>query len=254
MPDNGLEIRTPEGVSFALPLAGAGSRMVALIVDLLAILALASVAVSVLNGLSALAPDTVGGLTTLLYFVISTAYGATLEILWNGQTIGKRLLGLRVLDAHARPAKPAQILIRNLLRPVDSLPAFYLLGALSCWLTRHRQRLGDLAAGTVVIQTQPGLAPDWTQLSREKFNSLREHPVLAARLRQRTAPELAALALDAVLRREELSPTARLAVFAELAARLRALVDFPAEATEALSDEQYVRRAVEVLYSTSRSA
>jgi hypothetical protein len=93
---------------------------------------------------------------------------------------------------------------------------------------------------------------DWSQLRGERYNSLREHAALAARLRQRTGPELAGIALDAVLRREELTPEARVAVFGLLAERLRGLVEFPAEAVEALSDEQYVRRAVEVLYTAPR--
>lgn len=252
MKSEGLEIYTPEGVPFSLPLAGAGTRLVALVIDLLAIIALGGLVFSALKAFEAAAPDAIGGIVTLVYFVLSTAYGIVLEIWWNGQTLGKRLLSLRVMDRHARPATATQIVVRNLLRPVDSIPLFYLAGAIACWLTRHRQRLGDLAAGTVVVRTQESLRADWSQLTRAKFNSLREHPALAARLRQRTAPELAALALDAVLRREELSPDARLAVFAALAARLRTLVEFPAHSVESLSDEQYVHRAVEVLYSTSR--
>ena len=254
MKNDGLEIYTPEGVPFSIPLAGAGARLVALIVDLLAIVALGTLVFSVLKAFEASAPDAIGGILTLAYFVLSTTYAMVLEIWWNGQTLGKRLLGLRVMDRHARPATAAQIVIRNLLRPVDSIPVFYLAGAVSCWLTRHRQRLGDLAAGTVVVRTQESLRADWSQLNRAKFNSLREHPALAARLRQRSGPELAALALDAVLRREELAPEARLAVFAALALRLRALVEFPAHTVESLSDEQSVHRAVEVLYSTSRAA
>jgi uncharacterized RDD family membrane protein YckC len=252
MANDGLEIRTPEGVPFTIPLAGAGARMVALILDLLAIVAIVTAGLSVFRAFERLAPDVMGGVMTLAYFGVSTAYGIVMEIWWNGQTLGKRLLGLRVMDRAARPARPTQMVIRNLLRPVDSLPALYLLGAASCWLTRHRQRLGDLAAGTVVVRTGISVRGDWSQLGREKYNSLREHPALAARLRQRTAPELAGLALDAVLRREELTPEARVAVFSILAAKLRELVEFPADAVEALSDEQYVRRAVEVLYSTTR--
>ncbi len=254
MKNEGLEVYTPEGVPFSIPLAGAGSRLVALVVDLLAIIALGSIVFSALKAFQTAAPDAIGGILTLVYFVLSTAYGMVLEIYWNGQTLGKRLLGLRVMDRHARPATATQIVVRNLLRPVDSIPVFYLAGALSCWLTCHCQRLGDLAAGTVVVRTQESLRADWSQLTRAKFNSLREHPALAARLRQRTVPELAALALDAVLRREELAPEARVEVFAALALRLRTLVEFPAHAVESLSDEQYVHRAVEVLYSTSRAA
>ena len=82
-----------------------------------------------------------------------------------------------------------------------------------------------------------------------KYNSLREHPHLGARLRQRTSPAEAALALQAILRRDTLEPAARLEVFAEIAEHFRAKVPFPAEITTALADEQYVRNVVDVLYS-----
>ncbi|MFN7647932.1 MAG: RDD family protein [Acidobacteriota bacterium] len=252
MRGEGLEIRTPEGVPFSIPLAGLGARMVALGVDLLAIVAAVSVGMQALRAFEQLAPDAIGGVATLLYFGTSTAYGMVLEIWWNGQTLGKRLLGLRVMDGRARPATAVQMVVRNLLRPVDALPAAYLVGAGACWWTRHRQRLGDLAAGTVVVRTGETIRADWSQLGRERYNSLREHPGLAARLRQRTGGDLAGIALEAVLRREELTAEARVAVFGALAGRLRGLVEFPAEAVEGLSDEQYVRRAVEVLYTAPR--
>jgi hypothetical protein len=75
-----------------------------------------------------------------------------------------------------------------------------------------------------------------------------EHPHLAARLRQRVTPALAGVALDALVRRDQLDDGARVELFGELAGRLRKLVEFPAEAVEGLSDEQYVRNAVEILY------
>ena len=74
------------------------------------------------------------------------------------------------------------------------------------------------------------------------------HPHLAARLRQRVAPELAGVALDALVRRDQFDDAARVALFRELAVAFKKLVEFPAEAVEALSDEQYVRNTVEILY------
>ena len=71
---------------------------------------------------------------------------------WRGQTIGKRLLRLRVVDAEGMRLQFNQIVTRNLLRFVDSLPAFYFVGGLACWLSPKCQRLGDIAANTIVIR------------------------------------------------------------------------------------------------------
>jgi len=109
--------------------------------------------------------------------------------------------------------------------------------------------LGDLAANTIVVRDVRPAQPDLTQLLGGKFNSLLEHRHLAARLRQRVPPPAASLAVDALLRREQFDPGSRLELFAQLAAYFRTFVEFPAEATEQLSDEQYVRNVAEILFS-----
>lgn len=142
----------------------------------------------------------------------------------------------------------ARPVVRNLLRFVDALPAFYMVGGAVCFFTEKAQRLGDLAANTIVIR-QPKLAqPDVARWLGGKYNSLLEHRHLAARLRQRVSPELAAVGLEALMRRETLLPQARITLFADLASEFRALIEFPEEAVEQLSDEQYVRNVVEVVY------
>lgn len=243
-----LELRTPEGVEFSLPLAGPVSRLLALWIDLAVAMAAGAALQQVAGLAAALSADAAQGLTVVLYFAVSLFYGILAEWRWEGQTVGKRLLGLRVVDRDGLPMQFSQIVARNLLRPVDMLPAFYLLGGLTALGTRYGQRLGDLAANTAVVRARPLAAPDWRKLGAAKFNSMLEHPHLAARLRQRTGPELAGVALEALLRRDELDDTARVELFRELAERLRKTVEFPAEAVEALSDEQYVRNAVEILY------
>jgi hypothetical protein len=152
------------------------------------------------------------------------------------------------MDASGGRLDPSQIILRNLLRPVDMLPAFYLLGGIVCLSNARLQRLGDLAAGTVVVRVEELSAPDLDQLLGAQFNSMLAYRHLAARLRQRTSPELAAAALDAVVRRDQLNPDARVAVFAELAARFHAIVTFPPEAVEFIAGEHYVRNAVEILF------
>ena len=243
-----LDIRTAEGVVFTLPLAGPASRAAALGIDLVLAIAIAWL-LSALSGLVAVvSPEWAAALPALIFFFVQTAYGMVLEGLWRGQTVGKRVLGLRVVDDRGLRLRPSQVVVRNLLRLVDSLPVFYCVGGLSMVLSRHCQRLGDLAAGTVVIRNRTVRQPRLDGLLAGRYNSFRDHPVLEARLRQRTSPDLAALILGALLRREELDPSARLRVYAQLAARLRELVEFPSEITDGLSDEQYLRNAADSVY------
>ncbi|HML16357.1 MAG TPA: RDD family protein [Bryobacteraceae bacterium] len=249
-----LVIRTPEGIEFALRLAGPFSRMLALAVDLAVIAMLGSVLEKILSPLRIFGGDFADAVHVVLYFAIALVYGAAAEWIWRGQTVGKRLLGLRVVDARGLRLEPAQVIVRNLLRVADALPALYFAGGLACVLNRRRQRLGDLAAGTVVVRTPRLARPDLDRLLGSKYNSLAEHRHLAARLRQRVRPEIAQLALDALVRREQLDPQARLALFAELARYFRSLVPYPPEVAEQLSDEPYVRNVVELVYSSRVTA
>jgi uncharacterized RDD family membrane protein YckC len=243
-----LTIRTPEGISFALPLAGPVSRMLALLMDMAVVITICKVAEKLLAPLGLLGKDFSQAVTTVAYFVISLVYMGLAEWLWRGQTVGKRLLRLRVVDAGGLRLEGSQVAVRNLMRFVDGLPALYLLGGITCLVNRHRQRLGDLAAGTVVIRAPKLARPDLDQLLGGKYNSLAEARHLAARLRHKVRPEMGAIAMEALLRRDEIEPQARLALFGEMAGYFRGLVAYPPEVVEQLSDEQYVRNVVEVLY------
>jgi len=249
-----LLIRTPEGIVFSQLLAGPVTRFLAWLIDLLCIMGLLTAASFALGALGVLGPDIAGAFATVAYFVISVGYGMACEWAWRGQTVGKRLLRLRVVDADGLRLQFNQIVTRNLLRFVDSLPAVYFVGGVACWLNRRCQRLGDLAANTVVIRSPRVTEPDLDQLLAGKFNSLREHGHLAARLRQQVSPAEAALALQALLRREDFEPAARVELFAELAAHFKAKVAFPPEATDGLADEQYLRNVVDVVYRTKAEA
>lgn len=249
-----LKIRTPEGIVFSQPLAGPVTRMLAWWIDQLCLQAGLQVAGLILGLLLALSPNLELAAYVLGYFALTLGYGIALEWAWRGQTIGKKLLRLRVVDAEGMRLQFNQIVVRNLLRCVDSLPLFYLVGGAACWWGARCQRLGDLAANTIVVR-QPRVAePDLDQLLAAKFNSLRSFPHLAARLRQHTTAAEADLALQALLRRESFDPAARVALYATLAAHFRAKVEFPADATEGLADEQWLRNVVDVLYRPQPAA
>jgi uncharacterized RDD family membrane protein YckC len=251
---NTLLIRTPEGIVFSQLLAGPVTRFLAWGVDLICIAAISSILGVAVAFMGVVSLDLAQAATLLLYFTVSLGYGIALEWLWRGQTVGKRMLRLRVVDAQGLHLHFSQIVIRNLLRAVDMLPGPYLVGGLACLLSRRAQRLGDIAANTLVVRNPKLAEPDLDQLLAGKYNSLRDSPHLAARLRQRVSPQEASVAMQSILRRDQLDPQARVELFAQIAEHFRSKAEFPPEAVEGITDEQYVRNVVDLLYRTSRPA
>lgn len=243
-----LTVRTPEGVSFSFPLAGPVTRFLALSIDLVCIAGAMVVLNMTLGAFALITPDLAGAILMIGYFVISIGYAIAFEWLWRGQTVGKRVMRIRVMDIQGLRLRLSQIIVRNLLRFIDSIPMLYLVGGTTCALNRHAQRLGDMAANTVVVRMPRLREPDLDRLMPGKFNSLREHPHLAARLRQRVSPGEASIALRALMRREDLTPDARVELFGALARHFRKMVAFPESAIEGLSDEQYVTNISDILF------
>ncbi len=249
-----LTVRTPEGIVFSLPLAGPVTRFLAWTVDLACVATAITIATSLFAPLGLLSLDLEQAVLALAYVALSIGYGMAAEWLWRGQTVGKWLLRLRVVDEQGLKLRPEQVVVRNLLRFVDALPMFYFVGGAAVFLGRRAQRLGDLAAGTVVVRAAPRREPNLETLLAGKYNSLRGHAHLEARLRQRVTTDEAALALRALLRRDGLDPVARVGLFGAIAGHFRSLVDFPAETTESLTDEQYVRNVVDIVFRTRAGA
>ena len=161
---------------------------------------------------------------------------------------------LRVMDANGLKLTGGQLVMRNLLRFVDSLPLLYTVGGLCAVLNRKSQRLGDLAAGTVVVRMPERQQPSLAGLDYKRFTSFRDYPRAEALLRQRTPPEQAEIALQALRRRDEMDAAARARLFRELADCFRGKVAFPEEVTRTLSDEQYLRNCVDTVYRQSKRA
>jgi uncharacterized RDD family membrane protein YckC len=158
-PPEKLTIDTPEQIALEFPLAGAGSRFLALAID--SFVQVAVLLVLALLALLALWFRSLGyqsfatwvlALLLLLGFVLYYGYFAAFEALWGGQTPGKRAVGLRVISVTGQPITTFDALLRNLLRIVDQMPGIYAVGVLSIFFTARNQRLGDLVAGTVVVQ------------------------------------------------------------------------------------------------------
>ncbi len=244
-----LKIRTPEGVTFTYTLAGPFRRFLAWLIDTAAVSAATMLLSTILMLGKLISADFITGVTILSAFVFYMGYNMVLEWAWRGQTLGKFVLKVRVIDIRGLRLQFSQIAMRNLLRLVDMIPLTYLVGLISLWWSPLEQRLGDLAANTVVITNHAAPLPDITPLLPEKYNSFRDYPHLEARLRQHTSPELRTLITQALLRKEILEPKACLSLYAELVAVLKEDTPFPEAATFGLSDERYLRNALESLTS-----
>jgi len=160
-----LTIHTPEQIALEFTLAGAGSRFLALAVDtIVQVIVIATIVLLMAAGawLRLLGVASAGtwmqAAGVIFGFVIYYGYFAFFEAIWTGQTPGKRIVGLRVISLSGRPIVPFDAILRNLLRIVDQIPGIYAVGIVSILLTAKSQRLGDLAAGTVVVVEETRVA------------------------------------------------------------------------------------------------
>lgn len=148
--DTTIRLMTPERIILEYPLAGPFRRAGAYLIDMVVyslILALVGFALFMLS----LGSESSMGLILLVSFVLFYGYGAFCEVVFNGRTPGKGAMGLRVVSETGVPIVPAQALLRNLIGLADGWPLGFVPGLTSMLLTRRFQRLGDLAAGTMVI-------------------------------------------------------------------------------------------------------
>jgi uncharacterized RDD family membrane protein YckC len=218
-----LEVETPDHIVLRYDLAGAGNRGFAAVLDFLVAtaIALTGVVVVVATGASAssgfilLGGPAVSGLALLVTLLLIWAYFIVLEWLWNGQTLGKRAFGLRVITEDGSPAPFTAVLIRNLLRLVDFLPALYGVGVMVIVLSPKSQRLGDMAAGTYVVRA-PRPRVDWFSL--RTVTPLGEGRSAETR---RLPGEAQRLVREFVAREASLAPADRARLAAVIAARLR---------------------------------
>jgi uncharacterized RDD family membrane protein YckC len=200
MLDTAREVPTPEGIELSLRLAGPVSRALAWLIDLI-VRMLAFGALSLIVGLL----GKLGmALALILWFALEWLYPTAFEVWGRGATPGKRSLGLVVLHDDGTPVRLSASLTRNLLRAIDFFPMLYGVGLFSMLLSRDFKRLGDFAAGTVVVYREPAtrhaavpeappLAPP-VPLGRDEQRTLLAFATRAATLTQERAEELALLA------------------------------------------------------------
>lgn len=161
-----------------MPLAGIGSRFIALLVDTL-IWAAGLVLLGLMfwtvqpavEAFSALSYQWAFAIVTLVLFVLNWGYFTLFEAFNNGRTPGKRVAKIRVIQCSGRPIGFFESLARNLVRYIDQIPFFYAVGVISMFVTRQHQRLGDLAAGTLVVRDREQEATPWTDLGTRTFTA-----------------------------------------------------------------------------------
>jgi uncharacterized RDD family membrane protein YckC len=167
---NQLRIDTPEQIALELPLAGIGSRFLAIAIDTLIqaalylIIALVLVMTVSTGSILTVVPSTLGpALAIFVGFAVYWGYFAFFEAIWKGQTPGKRYVGIRVIKESGRPITVFESVGRNLMRAVDVLPGFYGVGLVCMICNRQSRRLGDYVAGTVVVHEKPtnDVRPNW---------------------------------------------------------------------------------------------
>ena len=157
LPDEMLNIDTPENVAFGYNVAGIGSRFLAALADttIIVLLQLIVIGASAFALNAAKLMDSLGGwasaIFSLLAFLLFWGYYIFFEMLWNGQSPGKRWVGLRVIRTDGRPVTLAESIIRNLVRLIDFMPFGYGIGVVSMFINDQARRLGDLAAGSLVV-------------------------------------------------------------------------------------------------------
>ncbi|MET1256864.1 RDD family protein [Aliikangiella maris] len=197
MLDTTREVEVPEGITLSLPVAGLVSRSLAFIIDFLirlAVILLSAQALSVFDNMGI-------GLLLILTFFIEWFYPVLFEIFYHGQTLGKKALGIAVINDDGTPIDWSSSIIRNLLRAADFLPFFYFFGIISMLFSRDFKRLGDLVAGTLVIHqlelqktetenSAGGIAPK-VALNLEEQRAIVNFAERAPRMSESRAAELA---------------------------------------------------------------
>ena len=246
LPDRTLVV-TPEGVTHELRLAGLGSRLSAALVDgvvwFVVILLLGAIAGS---GDGEISGDLGTAAVTLLLFALIFGYFAVFEAVWRGRTPGKRLNGLRVVTEDGSPIGFRRAAIRNLIRIVDFLPMAYLIGMVSIGSSPRGQRLGDLAAGTVVVveptkaRRRKAALASKTLAERVPLTDVQLAELMTWDVTAVTREE-AGMVLQFVERRDTIDADARQRLASEFARRLRPkVVGVPPQ----LTDERFLELVV----------
>jgi uncharacterized RDD family membrane protein YckC len=238
------EVVSTEKVPFRFRVAGLGSRFLAWLVDAVAIVALGMAGVLVGSVLEVGREGVGQAVMAGWIFVLTWGYFLLFEWLWQGQTLGKRTLGIRVIEWGGTEINFYQAAVRNILRVADSLPFFYALGFAVAACNRENRRLGDLAAGTLVVHVERGQRPiralqdARAAIDRARLSLWRQRLAQLDREQKQTL-------LDLCLRRDQLRVGERARLFQAAAGYFQSRLDLAPEAFE--SPEKFVLQLAAVL-------
>jgi len=232
--DGSHTVLTPEYVEFRFTLAGLYSRFLAWLLDALIVLTAAAGVIFLLGKTMATAPQFASAIFVVIYFLLDWGYGICLETAWSGQTVGKRVMSLRVIQESGVRIGFYHAALRNLARPVDRLPMMYLVGGAAALVSGSHQRLGDMLAGTIVVRERRLKVPSALGIAGDE--SLLADPLFVSRVKKLSTEERDVI-LSAALRREELRMEARLQLFSALSTRLQDVLAM--EKPAHLSDEKW---------------
>jgi uncharacterized RDD family membrane protein YckC len=225
--DTSVRLVTPERVEFRYPLAGPFRRAISYLIDMAVMASLMAVGFFVMTVLTLGTPSGLGLILAFIFF-LTWGYGGFCEGFFNGQTVGKRALGIRVMTTEGVPITGSQAALRNLIGVVDGPMGFlYLIGFSSMLLTRRFQRMGDLAAGTMVVVEEPRYSSKVPRVEPEVVQTLL--PLLP--LRVTSGSEMARALSDYVRHRARFGRDRREEIARHLARPLRERYDLPRHAT-----------------------
>lgn len=233
--DRDLRVRTAEHVGISYELAGIGNRFLAAFVDLL-VTGLIELGLILLLGFALrevepnLRATILGVAVVLLILALPFTYWVLLESFWNGQTLGKRIVGIRVLRDDGAPVGFFAVLARGLLRILDLLPFIFPIDLVLMVVSSKGQRLGDLVAGTVVVKAS--LARDFAALRTTAS------PTVAQLTVRGLSGEEQRLVREFALREPRLASPVRERVARTIAARVRPAVP---ESAELADDVEFLR-------------
>jgi len=237
-----LTITTPEHVPIRLEPAGAASRFLAIFIDAVIILSIASAIAAIVQVF--LPGGVAQAIFVTLNFFLTWAWHIYFETRRQGRTPGKRALRIRVIDARGLPVSVHQSLVRNITRVLDFLPLFYGVGAIAVMVSPSRQRLGDVIADTLVVRDAQPLVWHATIAGDRRHNSLRT-PRVQRLARHRISLEEREFLLTLCLRAERMNAAARYDVFEETAAFYRVKLEIE---EEQISGENLVRDLTALLF------
>jgi uncharacterized RDD family membrane protein YckC len=236
---NRVVLRTPESVELDFTLAGIGNRTLALILDyLIWVIALvvliflslflwSQIELSFSSEVLAVLREWLGAIVLLSLFATYVGYFVLFETLWQGQTPGKRWVGIRVVQQTGKPAGLVQALLRSLFRPVDDL---FFLGALLLIFGKQEKRVGDLLAGTLVVQEAEKQRDAGATVSSDARSKAKQ--LLEVVNVERMTPDDFAVIRSFLVRRQRFTTLARQEVTTELAqefSQALGLVEVPLE-------------------------